>query len=71
MIRQTVSLPASLLSSRAAAAELVQSASRYSSLISLCRGQKAANVKSMLGLLSLLSGGEGELTLLVDGEDEQ
>lgn len=70
MIRQNVRVSASLVSNRAKASALVQTASRYSSMITLCHGQKVANAKSMLGLLSLLSGDANEMTLAVEGADE-
>ena len=50
---------------------LVQEASKYDSIIYIQSGDKKVNAKSIMGMMSLgLNTGE-EVTVLVDGADEQ
>ncbi len=54
-----------------AVAKLVQTASQYESLISLTIGNKTANAKSIMGLLSLgLTDGQ-EVNVSAEGADEE
>jgi len=53
------------------AARLIQKASGYESNIWIQKGERKANAKSLLGILSLsVSKGE-KVTLIADGSDEQ
>ena len=56
--------------SRMEAAKLVYLADRYEASIFLEGGDKLVNVKSTLGLLSLLADAPAEMTLTVSGTDE-
>ena len=52
-------------------AQLVQVASQYNSEIHVTVGEKKVNAKSIMGMMTLgLDAGE-EVTLLVNGEDEE
>ena len=50
---------------------IVQTANKYKSHISLVVGDKRANAKSIMGLISLFAIMNGPLTIIADGEDEQ
>ncbi len=50
---------------------LIQKASAYRSSVHVQIGDKRANAKSLLGLMSLGMTPGSELTLLVDGPDEE
>lgn len=54
-----------------AAALLVQKVSRFSSSIWLEKGERRANAKSLLGLLSLSVEKDATITVITDGEDEE
>lgn len=54
-----------------AAALLVQKVSKYSSSIWLEKGERRANAKSLLGLLSLGVEKQATITVIADGEDEE
>ena len=56
---------------RISAALLAQTASHFEARVTLEREGMVLNLKSMLGLLSQPSFGDGKATLVVDGEDEQ
>lgn len=71
MIRQSITFPGGQPLTRSAAAQVVQVTARFQSRIMIERDQKIVNAKSMLGLLSLGLEEQPELTLLVEGEDEQ
>lgn len=53
------------------AALLVQTASRYVSRISIQVGEKTANAKSIMGVISLGIEEGQTVTLIADGEDEK
>lgn len=53
------------------AALFVQIASKYESHISILLSDKQVNAKSIMGMMSLGAIKGQEITLLVDGEDEQ
>jgi phosphotransferase system HPr (HPr) family protein len=53
------------------ASEFVKKANEYESEIMVVKGEKKANAKSILGLLGLAAAKGDELTIIVDGEDEQ
>ena len=55
----------------AAAAQIVQQASRFKSRISLVAAEKTANAKSIMGIISMELKGGSTLTIIADGEDEQ
>ncbi len=52
-------------------AKVVQTASRFKSEISLCRGDMTINAKSMLGVMALAAEFGAELLLRVKGDDEK
>lgn len=54
-----------------AAAMLVQRVSKFSSSIWLEKGERRANAKSLLGLLSLGVEKNSTITIITDGEDEE
>lgn len=54
-----------------AAALLVQKVSKYSSSIWLEKGERRANAKSLLGLLSLGIEKQATISIITDGEDEE
>ncbi|HHW30749.1 MAG TPA: HPr family phosphocarrier protein [Clostridiaceae bacterium] len=53
------------------AAVFIQKASGFKSSIWIEKEERKANAKSLLGLLSLGIGKGSEVTIIVDGEDEQ
>ena len=71
MIRQPITFPGGKPLTRSAAAQVVQVTARFQSRIMIERDQKIVNAKSMLGLLSLGLEEHPDLTLLVEGDDEQ
>ncbi|MEA5015607.1 MAG: HPr family phosphocarrier protein [Candidatus Limiplasma sp.] len=71
MIKTPYSLQAFLPFDRVGAALLAQTASRFECRLTLEREHTVLNAKSMLGLLSHHSFGDGLFTLVADGEDEQ
>jgi len=54
----------------ASAARLVQAATRFKSHISLVCGEKTANAKSIMGLISLDLHGGDTIKIIASGEDE-
>ena len=71
MIESDIDLKRLLPFTRATAAKLAQTASRFSCRLTLeCEG-KVINAKSMLGLLSLPPELPVSLSLVADGEDEK
>jgi phosphocarrier protein len=54
-----------------AAALLVQKVSKFSSSIWLEKGERRANAKSLLGLLSLGVEKQATISVIADGEDEE
>ncbi len=71
MIKTPYSLQGFLPFDRVGAALLAQTASRFECRLTLERDYMVLNAKSMLGLLSHHSFGDGLFTLVADGEDEQ
>lgn len=71
MIKTPYSLQGFLPFDRVGAALLAQTASRFECRLTLERNYMVLNAKSMLGLLSHHSFGDGLFTLVADGEDEQ
>jgi len=55
----------------AAAALMVQTASKFQSRISLNMQEKTANAKSIMGIISLDLQSGNTVTIIADGEDEQ
>lgn len=53
------------------ATKLIQRASSYKSSIWVEKGERKANAKSLLGILSLGVGKAEKLTVIIEGEDEQ
>ncbi|OIO54114.1 MAG: HPr family phosphocarrier protein [Alphaproteobacteria bacterium CG_4_10_14_0_2_um_filter_63_37] len=54
-----------------ASARFVQEASRFKSQVFLKKGDIEINAKSILGVMMLAAGPGSELTLRVEGEDEE
>ncbi len=52
-------------------AELVQVASKYDSRIYIELGTKRVNAKSIMGMMSLELGKDGEIVVSADGADEE
>lgn len=53
------------------AAEFVKEAKKYESDIKVIKGDKEANAKSSLSLMSLGAAKDDELTIRAEGEDEE
>lgn len=53
------------------AAKIVKEASKYKSQITIKRGDKKYNAKSIIGLMSMAVVKGEEITLIVQGEDEE
>ena len=70
MIRKELTTALERLQSRPAAL-LVQEACKYTSRILIEQGDKTVNAKSMMGVLSLVAPTVGDITLVIDGIDEQ
>ena len=70
MIRKELTADLERLQSRPAAL-LVQEACKYVSRILIEQGNKTINVKSMMGVLSLVGPSVGEVALVIEGVDEQ
>lgn len=70
MIRKPITFPGNQPLTRALAAEVVQTTSRFESRVMISRHQKIVNAKSTLGLLSLSVEDQTDLVLLVEGSDE-
>ena len=69
MIEQSIKLNTPF--EAAAAAQLVQTATRFKSRVSLVSEEKTANAKSIMGLISLDLDGGSTVKIIADGEDEQ
>ncbi|MCL2225943.1 MAG: HPr family phosphocarrier protein [Defluviitaleaceae bacterium] len=54
----------------AGAAQIVQTASRFKSHVSLVSEEKTANAKSIMGIFSLELHGGSTVKIVADGEDE-
>ena len=70
MTRTEIDLNPLLPMGRISATLLAQTASRFESRITLEQESMVLNLKSMLGLLSRLSFGDGRAVLVADGIDE-
>ena len=71
MIRQPITFPGGQPLTRSVAAQVVQVTGKFSSRVMIEHDHKIVNAKSMLGLLSLVLEDQSNMTLLVEGEDEQ
>lgn len=71
MIRKELDLKGQERLQSRPAALLVQEACKYASRILIEQGGKTVNVKSMMGVLSLGVPADGNLVLVVEGEDER
>lgn len=71
MIRKPVTFPGNVPLTRAMAAEVVQTASRFDARVMIQREQKIVNAKSMLGLLSLGLDDQKNMMLMAEGADEE
>lgn len=71
MIRKPIVFPGNVPLTRAMAAEVVQTASRFDARVMIQREQKIVNAKSMLGLLSLGMDDQSNMTLMAEGADEE
>ncbi|MBE5797092.1 MAG: HPr family phosphocarrier protein [Clostridiales bacterium] len=70
MIRKPITFPGNQPLTRALAAEVVQTASRFEARVMISRHQKIVNAKSTLGLLSLSVEDQSDMILVADGADE-
>lgn len=70
MIRKPIAFPQDVPLTRALAAEMVQTASRFESRVMIQQEQKIVNAKSMLGLLSLGTENQAGMVLIAEGVDE-
>ena len=70
MIRKPITFPGNVPLTRAMAAEVVQTASRFEARVMIQRDQKIVNAKSMLGLLSLGADDQADMVLMAEGDDE-
>ena len=70
MVRKEVTVRTGAVLEAKSAAEFIQIASKYSSVIWLERGDKRANAKSLLGLLALGLSAGVEVRLITEGDDE-
>lgn len=70
MIRKPIAFPQEVPLTRALAAEVVQTASRFESRVMIQQEQKIVNAKSMLGLLSLGTDKPANMVLIAEGADE-
>ena len=70
MIRKPINFPGNQPLTRALAAEVVQTASRFEARVMISRHQKIVNAKSTLGLLSLSVEDQSDMVLVADGADE-
>lgn len=71
MIRKPIVFPGNVPLTRAMAAEVVQTASRFDARVMIQREQKIVNAKSMLGLLSLGVDDQKNMMLMAEGADEE
>lgn len=71
MIRKPIVFPGNAPLTRAMAAEVVQTASRFEARVMIQREQKIVNAKSMLGLLSLGVDDQSNMMLMAEGADEE
>lgn len=71
MIRQTITIPDGHRLNRQAAAELAQVTNRFESRVMIEYAHKIVNAKSLLGLLSLGLSEQANVSLVVEGEDEE
>lgn len=71
MIRKPIAFPQDVPLTRALAAEVVQTASRFESRVMIQQEQKIVNAKSMLGLLSLGTEEQANMVLIAEGADEE
>ncbi len=71
MIRKPITFPENAPLTRSLAAEVVQAASQFEARVMIQREQKIVNAKSMLGLLSLGSDDQNDMTLVAEGADEE
>ena len=71
MIRQPITFPGGQPLTRSVAVQVVQVTAKFTSRIMIEHDRKIVNAKSMLGLLSLGLEDQANMTLLVEGEDEQ
>lgn len=71
MIRQPITFPGGQPLTRSVAVQVVQVTGQFESRIMIEHDHKIVNAKSMLGLLSLGLEDQTNMTLLVEGEDEE
>lgn len=71
MVRREITIMNELGLESKTAAMFIQKASNYKSNVWIEKGDKRANAKSLLGLLSLSIGSGTKVELVVEGEDEE
>jgi len=70
MLEKTVTIKNKMGLHARPAAMLVQTASRFKSMIKLFRGDQEVDGKSIMGLMTLAASAGSALRILADGEDE-
>ncbi|NEU30158.1 HPr family phosphocarrier protein [bacterium LRH843] len=71
MVKQVVTVKRKTGLQARPAALFVQEANRFSSHVTIERGEKQVNAKSIMGIMSLAVGPGATITLITDGSDEQ
>ena len=71
MIKSTISISNKLGLHARASAKLTKLAGRFKSEIHLGRNSRRVNAKSILGVMMLAAGQGSEISIEVDGEDEE
>lgn len=70
MIKKTMTIINKLGLHARASAKFVATASRYQSHIDVCKGNQTVNGKSIMGVMMLAASQGTELTMHIDGPDE-
>lgn len=71
MIRKTITIINKLGLHARAASKLVATAGRFISTIEIAKNGRAANGKSIMGVMMLAANQGTEVELIIEGEDEQ
>lgn len=71
MLNQPITITNKLGLHARASAKWVSLAGQFQSHIELCKGSQRINAKSIMGVMLLAASQGTELTLIIDGEDEQ
>ncbi|MDR6225758.1 HPr family phosphocarrier protein [Desmospora profundinema] len=71
MVEQTLTIPNQTGLHARPAALLVKEAGRYASQVYIAKGDKQADAKSLLGVMSLSIRGGEEIAIRAEGDDEK